>query len=111
MELEASSPPSSSDGGDGTSASSTLFFEKTDVILVIDDVSLFSLSLLLNILIVSQNVDMRSFIRSIFAPYVVVILEASSGIEALEIAATRDVNLILRYDLYLLTANALNQII
>lgn len=41
---------------------------------------------------------MRGFLRSIFAPYLTVI-EARNGIEALEIAKSREINLILRYAL------------
>ncbi|KAF8602905.1 hypothetical protein BDV93DRAFT_557089 [Ceratobasidium sp. AG-I] len=78
MELEAETPSlHSSQSDDVMSASSTLFFEQTDVILVVDD-----------------NADMRGFLRSIFAPYLTII-EAKNGLEALEIARTHEVNLIL----------------
>lgn len=46
MELEAETPSAhSTDSDEVMSASSTLFFEQTDVILVVDDVSFFFLSL------------------------------------------------------------------
>ncbi|CAE6344687.1 unnamed protein product [Rhizoctonia solani] len=79
MELEQPIPSS---GGSGTeeaesTASSTLFFEKDDVILVVDD-----------------NADMRGYIRKIFNPYVTV-LEAQDGCEALQIASSQKVHLVL----------------
>ncbi|QRV90185.1 response regulator receiver [Ceratobasidium sp. AG-Ba] len=76
IELEAATSSVDSDE-EIQSASSTLFFKPTDTILIVDD-----------------NTDMRSFIRSIFVPYLSVI-EAGNGIEALDILANRDVNLIL----------------
>ncbi|KAG8690757.1 hypothetical protein FRC11_009316 [Ceratobasidium sp. 423] len=79
MELEHPTPSSNASTSDeGESAtSSTLFFEKEDVILVVDD-----------------NADMRAYIRKIFAPYLTVV-EAKNGPEALEVAISQKLNLIL----------------
>ncbi|KAJ1307032.1 hypothetical protein OPQ81_008011 [Rhizoctonia solani] len=79
MELEHPTPSSNASVSDeGESAtSSTLFFEKEDVILVVDD-----------------NADMRAYIRKIFSPYLTVV-EAKDGSEALEIAISQKLNLIL----------------
>ncbi|EUC55592.1 multi-sensor signal transduction histidine kinase, putative, partial [Rhizoctonia solani AG-3 Rhs1AP] len=79
MELDQPTPSSNASTSDeGESAtSSTLFFEKDDVVMVVDD-----------------NADMRAFIRKIFTPYLTVV-EAKSGADALEIAASQKVNLVL----------------
>ncbi|KAJ1307039.1 hypothetical protein OPQ81_008018 [Rhizoctonia solani] len=80
MELEQPTPSttSASDEIEGeSSASSTLFFEKDDVILVVDD-----------------NGDMRSYVRKIFTPYLTV-LEARDGVEALQISRFQRLNLVL----------------
>ncbi|CAE6393946.1 unnamed protein product [Rhizoctonia solani] len=79
MELDQPTPSSNASTSDeGESAtSSTLFFEKDDVVMVVDD-----------------NADMRAFIRKIFTPYLTVV-EAKSGTDALEIAASQKVNLVL----------------
>ncbi|KAG8747317.1 hypothetical protein FRC10_001496 [Ceratobasidium sp. 414] len=71
--------PSISPGDDeGESAtSSTLFFEKDDTILVVDD-----------------NGDMRGYIRKILSPYLTV-LEARDGYEALNIIKFQKLNAIL----------------
>ncbi|QRV75488.1 protein-histidine kinase [Ceratobasidium sp. AG-Ba] len=73
MELEATTSSANSDD-EIRSASSTLFFEPSDVILI--------------------NGDMRNFIRSIFTPYLTTI-GVENGVEALEVLANREVNLIL----------------
>ncbi|QRV93276.1 response regulator receiver [Ceratobasidium sp. AG-Ba] len=67
---------STDDEGEST-ASSTLFFQKDDTILVIDD-----------------NEDMRGYVRKIFSPYLTV-LEARSGFEALSIIKLQRLNAIL----------------
>ncbi|CAE6366411.1 unnamed protein product [Rhizoctonia solani] len=79
MELEQPTPSSIASASDeGESAtSSTLFFEKDDVILVVDD-----------------NSDMRAYIRKIFTPYLTVV-EGSNGTDALKIATSQKVNLLL----------------
>ncbi|CUA74663.1 protein-histidine kinase [Rhizoctonia solani] len=80
MELEQPTPSTTSVGDEveGESAtSSTLFFEKDDVILVVDD-----------------NADMRSYVRKIFTPYLTV-LEAHDGVEALRVARSQRLNLVL----------------
>ncbi|KAF8603915.1 hypothetical protein BDV93DRAFT_523067 [Ceratobasidium sp. AG-I] len=78
MELEQATPSTTSENDEKqSSASSTLFFEKDDVILIVDD-----------------NSDMREYIRKIFAPYLRVI-QACNGIEALEIASSQKLNLVL----------------
>ncbi|CAE6344693.1 unnamed protein product [Rhizoctonia solani] len=80
MELEQPTPSGTSAGDEveGESAtSSTLFFEKDDVILVVDD-----------------NADMRSYVRKIFTPYLTV-LEAHDGVEALRVARSQRLNLVL----------------
>ncbi|CAE6495191.1 unnamed protein product [Rhizoctonia solani] len=79
MELDHPTPSSNASASDeGESAtSSTLFFEKEDVILVVDD-----------------NSDMRAYTRKIFSPYLTV-LEAKNGPEALEISMSQRLNLIL----------------
>ncbi|EUC55586.1 sensory histidine kinase, putative [Rhizoctonia solani AG-3 Rhs1AP] len=80
MELDQPTPSTTSAGDDveGESVtSSTLFFEKDDVILVVDD-----------------NADMRGYVRKIFTPYLTV-LEARDGVEALRIARSQRLNLVL----------------
>ncbi|CAE7221364.1 unnamed protein product [Rhizoctonia solani] len=79
MELEQPTPSSNASTSDeGESAtSSTLFFEKEDVVLVVDD-----------------NSDMRAYIRKIFTPYLTVV-EAKNGADALKITASRKVNIVL----------------
>ncbi|KAG9079051.1 hypothetical protein FRC06_007983, partial [Ceratobasidium sp. 370] len=78
MELDAVTPSvTSGEDEDGSAASSTLFFEKEDTILVVDD-----------------NADMRKYLRRIFSPYLTV-MEAQDGIEALHIASTQKLHLIL----------------
>ncbi|CAE6344989.1 unnamed protein product [Rhizoctonia solani] len=79
MEFEQPVPSSAGSVSDeGESAvSSTLFFEKDDVILIVDD-----------------NADMRGYIRKIFSPYVTV-LEARDGPEALQIARSQKLHLVL----------------
>ncbi|CAE6427624.1 unnamed protein product [Rhizoctonia solani] len=80
MELDQATPSttSTSDEVEGESVtSSTLFFEKDDVILVVDD-----------------NADMRAYVRKIFTPYLTV-LEAHDGIDALRIARSQRLNLVL----------------
>ncbi|KAH7327637.1 hypothetical protein B0J17DRAFT_680426 [Rhizoctonia solani] len=80
MELDQPTPSATSASDEiegGSAASSTLFFEKDDVILVVDD-----------------NGDMRSYVRKIFTPYLTV-LEASDGVEALRIARSQRLNLVL----------------
>ncbi|CAE6472804.1 unnamed protein product [Rhizoctonia solani] len=79
MELEQPTPSTTSgDDTEGESVtSSTLFFEKDDVILVVDD-----------------NADMRGYVRKIFTPYLTV-LEARDGVEALRIARSQRLNLVL----------------
>ena len=72
----------SSDGGGDSSGSSArlsegLMFEKTDLLLLVDD-----------------NLDMRKYIRHIFTPFCTVI-EAANGEEALQMARTTPPNLIL----------------
>ncbi|KAG8762529.1 hypothetical protein FRC11_009064, partial [Ceratobasidium sp. 423] len=62
---------------DESAVSSTLFFEKDDVILVVDD-----------------NADMRGYIRKIFSPYLTV-LEAQDGCEALQIARSQKLHMVL----------------
>ncbi|GAB1518066.1 hypothetical protein RhiTH_001124 [Rhizoctonia solani] len=71
-----SSAGSASDEGE-SATSSTLFFEKEDVILIVDD-----------------NADMRRYVRKIFSPYVT-ILEAQDGLEALQIAKSQKLHIIL----------------
>ncbi|KAG8751494.1 hypothetical protein FRC12_012423 [Ceratobasidium sp. 428] len=63
--------------------SASMFFNQTDVVLVVDNDS-----------------DMRSFLRSIFAPFMKV-LEACDGVDALEVVHSSDVDLILRQALLL----------
>ncbi|KAG8688123.1 hypothetical protein FRC09_013097, partial [Ceratobasidium sp. 395] len=78
MELDAITPSvTSTDDENDSAASSTLFFEKDDTILVVDD-----------------NGDMRQYVRKIFSPYLTV-LEARDGVEALRIATTQKLNLVL----------------
>ncbi|KAG8705200.1 hypothetical protein FRC08_001781 [Ceratobasidium sp. 394] len=78
MELDAVTPSvTSGEDEDGSAASSTLFFEKDDTILVVDD-----------------NADMRHYVHKLFSPYLTV-LEAKDGIEALHIASTQKLHLIL----------------
>ncbi|KAH7327639.1 hypothetical protein B0J17DRAFT_772105 [Rhizoctonia solani] len=62
---------------DESAISSTLFFEKDDVILVVDD-----------------NADIRTYIRKIFTPYLTV-LEARDGCEALQIAKSQKLHMVL----------------
>ncbi|CAE6519545.1 unnamed protein product [Rhizoctonia solani] len=62
---------------DESAISSTLFFEKDDVILVVDD-----------------NADIRAYIRKIFSPYLTV-LEACDGYEALQIAKSQKLHMVL----------------
>ncbi|KEP52551.1 putative multi-sensor signal transduction histidine kinase [Rhizoctonia solani 123E] len=79
MDLEqpiSSSAGSASDEGE-SATSATLFFEKDDVILVVDD-----------------NADMRGYIRKIFSPFLNV-LEAQDGHEALQIALSQKLHLVL----------------
>ncbi|KAG9124716.1 hypothetical protein FRC07_010519 [Ceratobasidium sp. 392] len=78
MELDAVTPSvTSAEDENDSAASSTLFFEKDDTILVVDD-----------------NADMRHYVRKIFSPYLTV-LEARDGVEALEIATTQRLHLVL----------------
>ncbi|CAE6436787.1 unnamed protein product, partial [Rhizoctonia solani] len=80
MELDQATPSATSAGDEieGESAtSSTLFFERDDVILVVDD-----------------NADMRAYVRKIFTPYLTV-FEAHNGVEALSIAKSQRLNLVL----------------
>ncbi|CAE6472751.1 unnamed protein product [Rhizoctonia solani] len=79
MELDQPTPSSNASTTDEveSATSSTLFFEKDDVVMVVDD-----------------NADMRAFIRKIFTPYLTVV-EAKSGVDALKIAASQKVNLVL----------------
>ncbi|KAF8602883.1 hypothetical protein BDV93DRAFT_523732 [Ceratobasidium sp. AG-I] len=80
MGVEAGQPtPSISSGDDdaGSTVSSAFFFEKDDALLVVDD-----------------NEDMRGYIRKIFSPYLTV-FEAKDGSEALEIAKTQKLNMVL----------------
>ncbi|CAE6499988.1 unnamed protein product [Rhizoctonia solani] len=79
MELDQPTPSSTASTSDeGESAtSSTLFFEKDDVILVVDD-----------------NADMRAYIRKIFSPYLTIV-DAKNGADALKITASQKVNLVL----------------
>ncbi|KAG8762531.1 hypothetical protein FRC11_009066, partial [Ceratobasidium sp. 423] len=80
MELDQPTPSTTSTGDEveGESVtSSTLFFEKDDVILVVDD-----------------NADMRAYVRKIFTPYLTV-LEAHDGVDALRIARSQRLNLVL----------------
>ncbi|KAH7327638.1 hypothetical protein B0J17DRAFT_722634 [Rhizoctonia solani] len=62
---------------DESAISSTLFFEKSDVILVVDD-----------------NADMRAYISNIFSPYLTV-LEARDGCEALQVAKSQKLHMVL----------------
>ncbi|KAF8749105.1 His Kinase A (phosphoacceptor) domain [Rhizoctonia solani] len=79
MEFEQPTPSSNASASDEaeSATSSTLFFEKEDVVLVVDD-----------------NADMRAYIRKIFSPYLTV-TEARNGIEALKVAMSQKINLIL----------------
>ncbi|CAE7175104.1 unnamed protein product [Rhizoctonia solani] len=81
MELEQPTPSTTSTGdeteGGESATSSTLFFEKDDVILVVDD-----------------NADMRAYVRKIFSPYLTV-FEAHDGVEALQVARSQRLNLVL----------------
>ncbi|KAG9099125.1 hypothetical protein FS749_002085 [Ceratobasidium sp. UAMH 11750] len=76
VEQTTPSIPSGDDEGEGAT-SSTLFFEKDDTILVVDD-----------------NEDMRGYIHKIFSPYLTV-LEAHDGYEALSIIKLQRLNAIL----------------
>ncbi|KAF8603037.1 hypothetical protein BDV93DRAFT_607104 [Ceratobasidium sp. AG-I] len=62
---------------ENSSKSSHFLFEQTDTILIVDD-----------------SLDMRRYLRSVFEPYLTV-LEAGNGLQALEIAMSHEVNLIL----------------
>ncbi|CAE6427632.1 unnamed protein product [Rhizoctonia solani] len=79
MDFEHPVPSSHGSVGDEDESvvSPTLFFEKDDVILVVDD-----------------NADMRGYIRKIFSPYSTV-LEAQDGCEALQIARSQKLNMVL----------------
>ncbi|CCO32341.1 hypothetical protein BN14_06400 [Rhizoctonia solani AG-1 IB] len=79
MEFEQPVPSSAGSASDEaeSAVSSTLFFEKEDVILIVDD-----------------NADMRGYIRKIFSPYVT-ILEAQDGLEALQIARSQKLHMVL----------------
>ncbi|KAG9123835.1 hypothetical protein FRC07_013808 [Ceratobasidium sp. 392] len=78
IDVGQNTPPMSSGDDEGESpASSTLFFEKDDTILVVDD-----------------NEDMRRYVRTIFSTYITV-LEARDGYEALSIIKLQKLNAIL----------------
>ncbi|KAJ1307038.1 hypothetical protein OPQ81_008017 [Rhizoctonia solani] len=79
MEFEQPMPSSAGSvtNEDESTVSSVLFFEKDDVILVVDD-----------------NADMRGYIHNIFSPYLTV-LEAKDGCEALQIASSQKLHMVL----------------
>ena len=77
---EARSDIDAASVGTNTEASkgdNTLFFDKTDVLLLVDD-----------------NVELRTYIKTIFSPYCTIV-EASDGVEALAYARANTVQLIL----------------
>ncbi|KAG8743481.1 hypothetical protein FRC10_011954 [Ceratobasidium sp. 414] len=97
MELEAVTPSvTSGEDEDSSAASSTLFFEKDDTILVVDDVGWLRFGSNVPSLTSRdrQNADMRHYVRKIFSPYLTV-LEAQDGVEALHIATTQKLHLVL----------------
>ncbi|CAE6469443.1 unnamed protein product [Rhizoctonia solani] len=78
IELEESISSVTSDSGESESvAGSSFSFEADDVLLVVD-----------------SSPDMRSYIRKIFNPHLTV-LEARDGVEALQIALSQEIGLIL----------------
>ncbi|KAG9118948.1 hypothetical protein FRC07_006268, partial [Ceratobasidium sp. 392] len=74
-ELDSTTPELGSSETEEISAS--IFFKRTDVVLTVDN-----------------DPDMRNFLRSIFAPYMTV-LEARDGQEALDVARSNNVDLVL----------------
>jgi CheY-like chemotaxis protein len=97
MELEQPTPSSAastSDEGESSAGSSTLFFEKGDTILVVDDVGRPKHNDIKYADLYIQNADMRAYIRKIFTPYLRV-LEAHDGVEALQVARSQRLNLVL----------------
>ncbi|KAG9126581.1 hypothetical protein FRC07_002921 [Ceratobasidium sp. 392] len=77
MELDIKSPVLGTN--EKMDVSALAYFKQTDAVLVVDN-----------------DADMRSFLRSIFTPYMTV-FEARDGQEALEVLQSNDVNLILRH--------------
>ncbi|KAG8771581.1 hypothetical protein FRC12_003528 [Ceratobasidium sp. 428] len=76
--MELDTPTKIVETNENDSISTPMFFKKSDIILIVDN-----------------DPDMRSFIGSVFAPHMTV-FEARDGLEALEVARSNNVDLILR---------------